>query len=414
MKWPPQQDAALKKVKHWYQHDTQEKQVFRLFGYAGTLKTTMATVIDQDLTNGQSQFLAYTGKAASVLHSKGCENADTIHGQIYNAKDKSKQRLRDLEAMKAKLVADRENGRVAVAFANAELAKIERYMADEISNLRRPAWSVNMMSSVKDRPLLIVDECSMVGEKEGEDLLSFGVPILVLGDPAQLPPVMGGGYFTNHVPDVMLTDVHRQAKDSPIIHLATTVREGGSLQPGTYGQSRVLPRSALNASLVMETDQLLVGRNATRRSSNWRIRQLLGRNSPFPVTDDLLVCLKNNRELGILNGVQYISKNDAQDMEDGSVFLNILNSDFDQEREDYIALSAHKSIFLGEEVPFYEIRDHDSFDFGNALTVHKAQGSQWNHVTVFDEWFQRNSRKQWLYTALTRAAEQVDVVQFPE
>lgn len=412
MIWPPQQDAALKKASHWFKHLSREQQIFRLFGYAGTLKTTLATHLDQDLTGGQSQFMTFTGKAASVLQSKGCANADTIHSQIYNAKDKSKQRLRDLEALKAKLFADKENGRINAKLADSEMYKIDRMIEEEMTQLRRPMWSVNLLSAIKDRPLLIVDECSMVGEREAMDLLSFNIPILVLGDPAQLPPVMGGGYFTNHKPDVMLTDVHRQAKDSPIIYLATTVREGGSLKPGTYGQCKVLPRSALTAEMVMNTDQLLVGRNNTRRASNWRIRQLLKRESSFPLKDDLLVCLRNNREMGILNGVQYVCQEDASDMQDGSVFLHLVNSDDKNEHPHIYSLSAHQAVFLGEEVPFYEAKDHESFDFGNALTVHKAQGSQWNHVTLFDEWHQRDSRQQWLYTGITRAAELLEVVQF--
>ena len=66
----------------------------------------------------------------------------------------------------------------------------------------------------------------MVDEDLGRDLLSFGKPVLVLGDPAQLPPVKGGGFFTEAEPDVMLTEVHRQAADNPIIRAvhATSAR----------------------------------------------------------------------------------------------------------------------------------------------------------------------------------------------
>ena len=66
----------------------------------------------------------------------------------------------------------------------------------------------------------MIDECSMVDAELGRDLLSFGKPILVLGDPAQLPPVKGGGFFTEAEPDVMLTQIHRQAEDNPIIRLS--------------------------------------------------------------------------------------------------------------------------------------------------------------------------------------------------
>src|ERR1700730_13716734 len=77
--------------------------------------------------------------------------------------------------------------------------------------------------------LIVIDECSMVDAELGRDLMSFGVPVLVLGDPAQLPPIQGGGFFTEAEPNVMLTEVHRQARDNPIIRLSMHVRAGEQL-----------------------------------------------------------------------------------------------------------------------------------------------------------------------------------------
>src|SRR5258707_8417402 len=77
------------------------------------------------------------------------------------------------------------------------------------------------------------------------DLLSFGKPILVLGDPFQLPPVKGAGFFTDGAPDVMLTQIHRQAQDNPIIRLSELVRSGGELSVGDYGEGAGLTRAPL-------------------------------------------------------------------------------------------------------------------------------------------------------------------------
>ncbi len=71
--------------------------------------------------------------------------------------------------------------------------------------------------------------------------MSFGTPILVLGDPAQLPPISGGGFFTEVEADAMLTEVHRQAEDNPIIRLALDVREGRALMHGDCGAAQVSP-----------------------------------------------------------------------------------------------------------------------------------------------------------------------------
>src|SRR5262245_45675364 len=109
--------------------------------------------------------------------------------------------------------------------------------------------------------LLIIDECSMVDAQLGCDVLSFGVPVLVLGDPAQLPPIYGTGFFTDAPPDAMLTEIQRQALDNPIIRLATTVRQGGCLELGNYGSSRIIPCDAITYAEGATADQILVGRN---------------------------------------------------------------------------------------------------------------------------------------------------------
>src|SRR5690606_31775138 len=131
---------------------------------------------------------------------------------------------------------------------------------------------------------------------------SFGTPVLVLGDPAQLPPVSGGGFFTSDEPDVMLTEVHRQAANNPIIQMSMLIRDGKALPEGSYGGSRVIDSGDLEQEDILSADQVLVGRNNTRRRYNTRIRELLGREGIVPVAGDTLVCLRNARKRGLLNG----------------------------------------------------------------------------------------------------------------
>src|SRR6185295_1239954 len=150
--------------------------------------------------------------------------------------------------------------------------------------------------------LIIIDECSMVDAELGRDLLSFNVPLLVLGDPAQLPPVQGGGFFTEHPPDAMLTEVHRQAQDDPIVRLSMQVRGGERLTPGDYGLTQVVRRAALDPERVLSADQVLVGRNATRRAYNARMRERRGFAGSLPASGDKLVCLRNNKRKGLFNG----------------------------------------------------------------------------------------------------------------
>lgn len=233
--WSPQQEAALKAVADWLA-DPDGAQVFRLFGVAGAGKTTLAKTMAAD-AKGKVQYASFTGKAALVLRKKGCAGASTIHSMIYIP---------------------------------------EGTDAEET-----PRFVLNPNSSAADAKLIVIDEVSMVGEDLAKDLLSFGTRVLVLGDPAQLPPVKGEGFFINAEPDIMLTEVHRQAADNPIIRMSMDVREGRPLHAGRYGDSRVVRRCEISKDamreLVMSADQVLCGLNKTRHSFNSRIREIHGR-----------------------------------------------------------------------------------------------------------------------------------------
>lgn len=389
MNWSPKQDQALKAVARWLA-DPNAYQVFRLFGYAGTGKTTLARHLAQDV-DGRVLFGAYTGKAAHVLQQKGCP-AQTIHSLIYVPRGKSAERLHKLER---RLLGMEED--------DPKREDLLRLIREEKASLKNPAFQLNIDSPVRDAELVIIDECSMVDEKMGEDLLHFGAKVLVLGDPAQLPPVMGGGYFTAQEPDVLLTEIHRQAADNPIVHLATAIRRGDGLALGSYGDSRVV--SKLEPEMVMESDQLLVGMNRTRHAANRRIRQLAGHEGVVPCAGERLVCLRNNHELGLLNGSIWIAE---EVYDDGAeVVAMSLRPEDETWRQDVIA---HRALFAGEELDHWTRLEAEEFDYGYALTCHKAQGSQWDSVAIIDESrvFRHNAR-QWLYTAITRAAEKVTV-----
>lgn len=395
MNLSPQQDKALTSVSDWLKG---KEQVFRLFGYAGTGKTTIAKRLAEDVS-GPVLFGAYTGKAALVLKRAGCSNARTIHSLMYQSRDKGQTRLKEMETQLALAIKEKAD--------EAILERLRRMVREERTSLSKPAFSINLESDIRHCSLIVIDECSMIDEQMGNDLVSFGKKILVLGDPAQLPPVRGGGYFTAQKPDVMLTEIHRQAKDNPIINLATTVREGGYLNLGKYGESSVIERSACTPELMLAASQLLVGKNATRHASNKRFRTLLGRDeSQFPVEGDKLVCLRNDREKGLLNGSLWLTKACVQTDVD-RLSLSVDSEDGDGS----VDCEAHTAHFLGktEEMTWWERKDAQEFDYGYALTVHKSQGSQWENVVVFDEW-NRGDRKEWLYTAITRAQEKITVV----
>ncbi|WP_438747649.1 ATP-dependent DNA helicase [Pararhizobium sp. O133] len=375
MEFAPQQDEALKAVSRWLKEG--RSPLFRLFGYAGTGKTTLARHFAEHV-DGDVLFAAFTGKAAQVLRSKGASNAKTIHSLIYRPRGEEE-------------VSDEETGKTSIA----------------------PMFSINRQSPVAKAALIIIDECSMVDEALGRDLMSFGTPILVLGDPGQLPPVSGGGYFTNEEPDYLLTDIHRQARDNPIIQLAMHVREGKEIMHGDYGSTaRVISKNEVTQSLVLEADQVLVGTNKTRRRYNMRLRELKGFSTDYPQSGDKLVCLRNDPAKGLLNGSLWQVMTSSKETVKPGINLMIRPEDDDMDRG-AAKIKLLKQAFedVEGEIPWTTRKRYDEFDYGYALTVHKAQGSQWNDVVLFDEsWAFRDTRERWLYTAITRAAETLTIV----
>lgn len=367
MKWTPEQDAALLAVDKWLKAG--DRQVFRLFGYAGAGKTTLARHL-AETAGGEVAFAAFTGKAAHVMRQKGCAGASTIHALIYRP-------ARDDDG-------GGEEGEL-------------------LFTLRRDAPAAKA-------DLIVIDECSMVDEDLGRDLLSFRKPVLVLGDPAQLPPVKGGGYFTETEPDFMLSEIHRQAADNPIIRYSMDIREGRETEAPEGGPLEFLSRAAITPERILAADQVLVGTNRTRKRFNDRIRELKGHKSPTPEAMEKLVCLRNNRQKGLLNGgIWKVLLTKAAK----SGRTRLLVSAEDEPTGKPVHISVPERFFTEgpDAVPFPERRGADEFDFGYALTTHKAQGSQWNDVVLFDESYAfREHRARWLYTAVTRAAERLTVV----
>ena len=374
MSWSPQQEGALRAVSDWLGSNPGRggtPQVFRLFGYAGTGKTTLAREFAANL-KGNVLFGAFTGKAAHVMGQKGCVGASTIHSMIYR-------------------------------------------LDDEKNPLAEPRFKLNRDAPVRDAALVIIDEVSMVGEELARDLLSFGTPVLVLGDPAQLPPVKDEGYFTNADPNVMLTEVHRQAEGSAIIRLATTVRTGGRLEMGEFGDAKVVDRDAIDGDAVLDADQVIVGRNRTRHQFNGRIRVLRNR-SGTPQLGEKLICLRNDKPKNLLNGsmweVSGLTKQTGRDRAANVTRLKVVPFDVGA-RPREVEIKVRNEFWDGTdgELAWSDRKGTEEFTFGYAITCHKSQGSQWSNVMVFDEAAAfRDDAWRWRYTAITRAADKLTVV----
>jgi len=367
-------------------YKSQSESFITIGGYAGTGKTTLIAALRKRIARLNKKmkvgFVSYTGKAARVLRNKLKEakvilsedSVGTIHSLIYSPVVNEKEEI--------------------VGWKQKE--KI-------------------------DRDLIIIDEASMVDETIWLHLLSYKVPIIVVGDHGQLPPISGSFHLIAE-PELELVEIHRQAQDNPIIALSIQARQTGYVRPGIYGNyiRKFSKEDGDSQELIGEllanysSDTLILcGYNKTRKKLNLHIRSTLGFDSPLPQIGDRVICLRNNHEKHIFNGMTgtiltikdetkdwYMAKI-QMDGEDG-IYKGLISKDQFMSDSALNFTNKRAAIMAG-----------DLFDFGYALTVHKAQGSQAKRVILFEERFPKMNDEQWrrwLYTGITRAEEELYII----
>ena len=332
-----------------------------MMGLAGTGKTSLLHEISLDY-HGSGQFLpvSLTGKAAFRLREVGLADAETIHSTFFN------------------LIECRER---------PDLPTILRFAPRHKEGELRGS-------------IVAIDEMSMVDQSLAEVMIRSGAVLLACGDPGQLPPVAGEAFFTTA--DVTLTEIHRQALESPIIRQAHSVRERGRYV-GDGDDFRVV--GALTDDALIEADAVLVHTNATRALINQRLRRLLG-FSGRPRLGEPVLCLKNARQYGIFNGGIYRLAADYEPRS-GGILLDV----------DGPIVSVPYVAFVGVQDPPRRVDRQmnvipftSRFDFGYCLTVHKSQGSEWPSILLVDEYRRPDFRREWVYTGITRASKRITVV----
>jgi exodeoxyribonuclease-5 len=435
-----QQGGAVKKIVRWFLNDTAIRLVFKLAGFAGTGKSTIRPdILDGlGLNPADVAFCAPTGKAAKVmgekLRAQGIKvYPSTIHSLIYQPKMQKADVLeRELEAAQ-KLHHDIDQGVIPPPSGDkrADLKEASQKIAILTKDLDRAydtndlRFSLNPDSKLisEQKKLIIVDEASMVGKEMAEDLASFDIPILAIGDPGQLPPVGDEPGFLDGDYDAFLTEVHRQAAENPIIHLATLVRKGERGEYGDYGSGVLVIRPREDVySLDISTDrQLIVGTNKKRWQMTSKLRKASGFLTTGPSEGEPLIMCKNSKQHpALVNGMQVYSRRDHEELTPGEsrFLIDIADEDGNPFRmfayqglfEEHI--KREKNYSTAAKSSAYRARITDNhIDFGWAITCHKSQGSQWDEVIVHDESFVfKEAADQWLYTAITRAAERLIIV----
>lgn len=424
------QSRAIADIKDWFHNRSEQQQIYRLFGYAGTGKTTITKYAIKDLglsmfpppKRGSTEiirpipdvfFAAFTGKAAYVMRRHGTP-AQTIHSMIYSSHERTPEEIEEAKKKLAELEADASQ-KTGIEYTIAMAAAAA--MATEIKKMREPSWTLDPFADVASCKLIVLDEVSMVNQEMAAHLMSYKKPILVLGDPGQLPPIKGEGAFTGQAPDVMLEEIHRQALDSPIIRLATMARLGQQIPFGRYSDDVwKLNKNNISGSQMLNADQVICGKNATRLQLNAAMRQIAGfrQFGELPSGENIngrlekIICLKNMNSVGLINGM-FLSLSNIEEIDNWSFAAKVTT-------EEGITLPDQMSVYKGEFLQHYyydkERGDKDwqykkgliESTYGWAITGHKSQGSQWRNVLVYDDGFGRgDDRRKWLYTTITRA-----------
>lgn len=378
-----QQAIGIKDAKAWY--TSRYKPTFEISGIAGSGKTTMVYHIIQELglTMDEVVFAAFIGKAALAMIRKGTP-ATTIHHLIYDVIDVPK---RDAD------------GNIQVDPSTNRPYTVPKFVKKE-----------RLPPNVK---LIVIDEGAMVSKPIAIDLLSFGIPIIVLGDRRQLPPVFGSSFFLRH-PDVELTEPMRQAMDSPIIYLSQKAMHGEHITVGSYGDdAKVIYKEDMSDEMLIKSDITICHKNLTREDLNSYVRKsILNHPDDRPVVGDKIICRQNNwntsinNDIFLINGlIGYVERVDLASYNKYSIKIDFrpefLDIDMFHNLEvDYKYLCAPHEVKATMSRSYY-----NKFEYAYAITCHLAQGSEYENVLVFNESiFDKEMYKKWLYTAITRSS----------
>lgn len=437
------QEEAVAAARDWFRdvsHEVGDADHFYLAGLAGTGKSTiLPAIIDGcGLPSDKVHFCAPTGKAAKVMTEKLAQfgisaGARTIHSSIYRPHPLKAEVLEKkvadtqntigyLEGPDAPAAWDGVSKHERLREARETLKLLQIDLDKAYDNAEGPKFGLNVDSDVRKAKLIVVDEASMVGKAVAKDLKTFGVPILAMGDPGQLPPVGDDPGLTDGEPDFFLSEIHRQAADNPIIRLAMDARNGKALKIGNYGDGvRVVSRANDNATYDLDRDaQIICGTHQKRFLITRRLRRELGYKTTGPVAGEPLIVCKNSRtNPALVNGAFVQCETSVGDLEPGEPSFRIEVRD---ETGKVHAIYAYQGLLeahtLGrgktsahKSAAFRASLEKEHLDFGWAITCHKSQGSQWDEVILHDESnvFREDAAK-WLYTGLTRAAKRLTVV----
>lgn len=347
--------------------------------------------------------LAPTNKAASVLRGRGVP-ATTIHRILYTP-------VYDPEYEKiAEWLAGNGDRPTVEGLTDVALDRAKAFY-DQVKSIPGALAAAGLRGSDfilgwkrREDPLDIgfVDEASMLDERQFEDLKEIFPTLVLFGDPAQLAPVgQSGEMIFDQLSEgrkLTLHRIHRQEEDNPILDLAHALADPDltfedferMVAEAARRDDRILWAERVDAAL-MARSPALVWRNRTRIRLIQAFRAAYGAPEDDLLPGEPLICdgielpLKHRRKRidlearGLIKGAQVIYLGPGK--KSGFARLHVIGAE-----DPRVSAAAIIKIELpGEEEPFIPSAAHmgAAFLHGAAVTIHKAQGSQWPDVQVF-------------------------------
>ena len=381
------QQNILNEAVRWF--NSSSDQVFEIDGLAGTGKTVLISAILQALGLRIEEFMpmAYTGQASIVMRTRGFITAKSIHSSLYEY-----------------VTVMDDNSRINKAFGISGTKKVFRKKEKVPDTVR----------------LFFIDEAYMVPDYMVKDILSFGIKVIVAGDCHQLPPIGGKPGFLVDDKVHHLTQLMRQAENSPIIYLSQRAINGEPIHCGMYGnQVMVIEDDEFIPEMVLFADCICCGTNATRDYYNKYIRTLAHLNEyTIPQCGERVICKSNDwdvfiDDIALANGLcgTVITPPDITKFRRDTFFIDFKP---DLSTHSFKDIPINYEYFISDAKRRSEMRSMDKqyiqgefFEFAYCLTTHSAQGSEYNNLIFIEEYLHEQSQKQYLYTGITRAKQKL-------
>lgn len=381
------QEKTVQEGVDWF-HNSSE-QIFEIDGEAGTGKSVVLHEIVSRLKLQPYQYMpmAYTGQAAIVMRTKGFMNARSIHSSLYElVKVEMNKKIDPFKAVNLQYD-----------------TPIITYEFQEI-----PINGIN-----PGVELFVIDEGYMIPMWMKKAILKHGRKVVVAGDCGQLDPIGGEPAFLTGYGIHHLTELMRQAENSPIVYLARRARRNDPIHNGIYGNSvLVINDSELTDSMLTNVGNVLCGTNKSRDYFNTRIRSNLGITSPAPMYGERIICRNNNwfieqDGINLANGLTgVICSPYGVDSFDGrslkiDFLADLCNFPFKDLKVDYEYLLSPYDV--RQKLKNDKFRHNgELFEYAYALTTHLSQGAEFPSGIYFEEFLRSNIQNKLNYTGITR------------